>query len=115
MSTAGKYNLRTYNSKYISFVSVIQLPNLTFQQAYKTKLFFRIVKATNFIHSKNIIHGDIKLSNIMINTAGEVKLIDFGFSTLAIHKDQKIMKFHGTPLYMAPEILEQRPYNGLVN
>lgn len=54
------------------------------------------------MHSKHICHRDIKLDNIIINEANEVKLIDFGF---AITVTSERLEFCGTPSYMAPEIV----------
>ena len=39
------------------------------------------MSALNYLHSKCIAHRDIKLENVMLDTKGNVKLIDFGFST----------------------------------
>ena len=58
-----------------------------------------------------MIFRDIKPSNILLGRDGEAKLCDFGF---AVHLDinsylNKSQK--GTPNYMAPEILEGKPYD----
>ena len=52
------------------------------------------------------MHRDIKLENVISNK-GKIKLIDFGFSTCLLSKDQKIKIFCGTPGYMAPEIVSK--------
>ena len=41
-------------------------------------MFIEVAKALRVLHSKNIMHRDLKLSNILINDANHVKLIDFG-------------------------------------
>lgn len=55
----------------------------------------------------NIIHRDIKLNNIMINSTGYLKLVDFGLSKLV--KDYTYTTI-GTPYYMAPEVILGRGY-----
>ncbi len=59
-----------------------------------------------YLHSKNIIHCDIKPENILINNEGMVKIIDF---SLAKTKNQRMLSFssniEGTPAYLAPEQL----------
>lgn len=45
------------------------------------KIISQLVSALSYLHSKSIAHRDIKLENVMLDTRGNVKLIDFGFST----------------------------------
>ena len=65
----------------------------------------------NYLHAKCIAHRDIKLENVMLDQRGNVKLIDFGFST-QIPNTQKIKLFCGTPSYMAPEIVKKIEFCG---
>lgn len=65
----------------------------------------------SYLHSKCIAHRDIKLENVMLDGLGNVKLIDFGFST-QIPNTQKVRLFCGTPSYMAPEIVKKTEYCG---
>lgn len=62
----------------------------------------QIVRAVEYIHSKNIVHRDIKPTNIMVTANGEsVKLIDFGLADSDSHAVLK--QPAGTMRYMAPE------------
>lgn len=61
------------------------------------------------MHSKNICHRDLKLENIIYESSGNIKLIDFGFST---ESNSKQRTFCGTPTYMAPEITKRKDYYG---
>ena len=62
------------------------------------------------IHSKGIIHRDVKASNIMVSDYGSIKIIDFG---IALTEDSdrftKTGNVIGSVHYIAPEILEQKP------
>ncbi|OMJ84384.1 hypothetical protein SteCoe_14541 [Stentor coeruleus] len=74
-------------------------------------IFKQIVQAVSYCHSKNIVHRDLKLENIMLDREKNVKLIDFGFSTInGIGQMSKV--FCGTPSYMAPEIVKNVDYIG---
>ena len=55
------------------------------------------------MHSKQIIYGDLKAENILLNEKGVVKICDFNLSgTVTILKDQ----FQGTAVYMPPELIK---------
>ncbi|XP_021715353.1 mitogen-activated protein kinase kinase kinase 18-like [Chenopodium quinoa] len=64
-----------------------------------------LVKALKEVHSKGVVHCDIKGSNVLVgSTHGVVKLADFGSSKFVSDQDQscKIVP-RGSPLWMAPE------------
>lgn len=64
------------------------------------------------MHQNLVVHGDIKLTNIMIDSKRRVKVIDFGYSTQLADSLQLIENYSGTPVYLAPEIIRKTPYNG---
>lgn len=77
-----------------------------------TKYFFKqIISGLQYIHSKNIIHRDIKLDNLLLDGEGRIKIADFGVSKL-IKPGEKIFDQCGTPAYIAPEILLDEGYQG---
>ena len=43
-------------------------------------LFLQLLKAIHFCRTRHVIHGDVKLENVLVNSSGQLKLIDFGFS-----------------------------------
>ena len=62
-----------------------------------------ITHALEFSYQLDIIHGDIKPSNLLITKNGTAKLSDFGMARRASNNEQKTVG--GTPNYIAPEIL----------
>jgi serine/threonine protein kinase len=76
------------------------------------KYFFKqIIEALHYIHQKNIVHRDIKLDNILLDSDGNVKVCDFGVSKL-VKPGETMSEQCGTPAYIAPEILLDRGYKG---
>ena len=79
-----------------------------------------MMHAISYLHSKGIVHRDLKLDNVMVDgfETGDpnkirVKLIDFGMSKFTHHGDSKInlTTYAGTLDFMAPEILEGLDYD----
>ena len=66
--------------------------------------------AVQYIHSKKVLHRDLKTQNIFIAKGGIVKLGDFGISKVLEKTDQFATTVTGTPYYMAPEICTNQPY-----
>eukprot|EP00930_Biecheleria_cincta_P042653 TRINITY_DN29348_c0_g1_i1.p1 TRINITY_DN29348_c0_g1~~TRINITY_DN29348_c0_g1_i1.p1 ORF type:complete len:598 (-),score=83.21 TRINITY_DN29348_c0_g1_i1:99-1814(-) len=62
------------------------------------------------IHSKGIVHRDIKSLNLFLTDTGVVKLGDFGVSRQMSDKTMFLNSFYGTPLYLSPELIEGQPY-----
>ena len=71
----------------------------------------QIIDAIKYIMDNNIVHRDLKPHNILINEeTKEIKLCDFGFARE--FKDTLLTDtICGSPLYMAPELLQNQKYN----
>lgn len=78
---------------------------------YEAKLIFRqVVSAVRHLHSQGIVHRDIKDENVVVDSKGFVKLIDFG--SAAYVKSGPFDVFVGTIDYAAPEVLSGEPFDG---
>ena len=64
-----------------------------------------VCRAVGAVHAAGLVHRDIKAGNIMREAGGRILLMDFGLS----HEHGSANVPSGTPLYMAPELLEGWP------
>lgn len=76
------------------------------------KFLVQIAQALKTIHSKNIVHRDLKSDNILITDGYDIKICDFGiYFEMPNNQPQVIRSFAGTPNYMAPEIFESNCFS----
>jgi serine/threonine protein kinase len=83
-----------------------------------------VCRALDYVHSLrgsdgsalNVIHRDVTPSNIALNWAGSLKLLDFGIakyeSSEVLTRDRTVK---GKPAYLAPEAIDGRPFDGRVD
>ena len=80
---------------------------------------YQILNGLNYLHSKSIIHRDLKCANLLVDTEGRVKLSDFGASkklencamsnsghSASDDQNQNNKSIHGSPFWMAPEVIK---------
>ncbi len=98
-------DLGTYISNYQKMNS-----NTSLNEDFIWKVFIQICFGLYDIHKQNILHRDLKSLNIFLTKEFQVKIGDLGVARV-LQNTQYASTFIGTPLYLSPEICEEKPYN----
>ncbi|KAF7406552.1 hypothetical protein HZH68_005921 [Vespula germanica] len=114
---------QTYKDpKYVYFLMEICLGGDVWTTLQKRRLFDDataqfmvgcVVEALDHLHSLNIVYRDLKPENLMLDSRGYLKLVDFGFSKKI--GPAKTWTFAGTPEYVAPEIILNKGHDRAVD
>ncbi|KAJ1394314.1 Serine/threonine-protein kinase, active site [Sesbania bispinosa] len=78
------------------------------------RYFQQLINAVDYCHSRGVYHRDLKPENLLLDVCGNLKVSDFGLSALSqqVRDDGLLHTTCGTPNYVAPEVLEDRGYDG---
>ncbi|TVU01149.1 hypothetical protein EJB05_53396 [Eragrostis curvula] len=85
----------------------------------RRKLAFKVVvqialdlaRGLSYLHSKKIVHRDVKTENMLLDKTRTVKIADFGVARVEASNPSDMTGETGTLGYMAPEVLNGHPYN----
>ncbi|KAG9288208.1 hypothetical protein G9A89_020514 [Geosiphon pyriformis] len=82
-----------------------------FKENLVRKMFSQLCKAVKYCHDRRIVHRDLKLENILLDSYNNVKLGDFGFAR-DCEVNQLLDSGCGSPGYTAPEVHAEKKYSG---
>ncbi|XP_001946936.3 serine/threonine-protein kinase Nek8 [Acyrthosiphon pisum] len=74
------------------------------------EMFLQMSEAIQCIHQRNILHRDLKTTNVFLTKKRQIKLGDFGISKIMTTKLQALTVV-GTPYYISPEMCEGKQYD----
>ena len=121
-SSDNNTSVATIITDYMSKGSLFQMIQLeqqhvapfNYNNTTKNIIIIGIAAGMKYLHNKNIMHRDLKPENILLNDKLEPHIGDFGLSKLLDNQNkngQANTVSIGTPLYMAPEIFTNSPYD----
>ncbi|KAI9073177.1 hypothetical protein K1719_044852 [Acacia pycnantha] len=85
-----------------------------FGEEQHRRWFQQLISAVQHCHSRGVFHRDLKLDNLLLDKDLNIKVSDFGLSatTNDIRPDGKLHALCGTRAYLAPEMLNDKGYDG---
>lgn len=83
-----------------------------FDEVKASKYIYQMADALLYLHKKNIIHRDIKPENILVDSNGDIKISDFGWS---VHSASRRATMCGTLDYLPPEMVERKTHDSRVD
>ena len=81
------------------------------------EIIHKLSMAVYYLHSYGIVHRDLKPENILmtdLSDSADIRLLDFGLSKI-IGNDEKCTEPYGTLSFVAPEVLQGKPYDKSVD
>lgn len=109
-----------YDEKYI-MLAMEYLPNGSMADCFESRVFFsfrerlniciRVAEGIKYLHDRGIAHRDIKPENLVFDIDNNPKIVDLGFSVDDTNSNNLSKTFCGSPIYMAPEIIQCKAYD----
>eukprot|EP00929_Paragymnodinium_shiwhaense_P066031 TRINITY_DN3308_c0_g1_i2.p1 TRINITY_DN3308_c0_g1~~TRINITY_DN3308_c0_g1_i2.p1 ORF type:complete len:946 (+),score=280.96 TRINITY_DN3308_c0_g1_i2:123-2960(+) len=81
-----------------------------FPQSQVVRWFAQAVMGLKYLHDKHVLHRDLKPSNFFLTKAGDLRMGDFGMAKALSSTVDLAQTFAGTPYYLSPELIKEKPY-----
>ncbi|XP_016842665.1 neither inactivation nor afterpotential protein C isoform X2 [Nasonia vitripennis] len=89
----------------IDLVRGLKMTDKRMREEHIAYILRETIKAVVHLHENNVLHRDVRASNIMLTREGEVKLVDFGLARMIKGEMGKRYTCIGSPNWMAPEVV----------
>jgi serine/threonine-protein kinase ULK/ATG1 len=86
------------------------LNNKPLKEKYCKKYSNQLATGLKYLYDNNILHRDLKPQNILLTDDLNIKIADFGFAR-KVDKNMLLNTLCGSPMYMAPEIINKQDYS----
>ncbi|KAF8674408.1 hypothetical protein HU200_048241 [Digitaria exilis] len=83
-----------------------------FPEAALAEVAAQALSGLAYLHARRIVHLDIKPANLLVTTAGEVKVADFGIAKVLSRAGDHCSSYVGTAAYMSPERFDPEAHGG---
>ncbi|OHS99133.1 CAMK family protein kinase [Tritrichomonas foetus] len=85
--------------------------NRGLQEQQARRIFCQLITVLSYLHvEKHVVHRDLKAENVLLDRNFNVRLVDFGLSKAFSKTDPFLQTTCGSPAYVAPEIIKEKPY-----
>ncbi|CAG7828641.1 unnamed protein product [Allacma fusca] len=112
-TSAPKDFLRKFFPREVEIMKFIRA-NGPVRERQSRVWFAQVVKGLKYLHDRDIAHRDMKCENLLLTSAYNIKISDFGFARYTMDESGKIVMsetFCGSVSYAPPEIIKGQPYN----
>lgn len=92
----------------------LKLYKKRFDEIEAAKILKQVVEGLLYLHTHNIMHRDISLTNLLLTKDMKVKIADFGLATKFTHKSENLT-LCGTPNYISPEVASRSAHGPLAD
>ncbi|KAG8345730.1 putative protein kinase [Trypanosoma vivax] len=84
---------------------------VNFRETQIVDWIIQLVLSLSYVHKRKVLHRDVKSQNVFLTSQNVLKLGDFGIARTLSGTYDQAKTFVGTPYYLSPELIMERPYD----